>query len=158
MPWRPGRRAPTRPGSVWRAGSSSRRTRSTARVPVNRFWQMLFGAGLVRTPEDFGVQGEPATHPELLDWLAVEFMDSGWDMKHIIRLIVTSAVVPPASRSVARRYRRGTRTIGYWPAGARFRLPSWMIRDAALAASGLLNRALGGPAGSSLPARRRLGR
>ena len=116
----------------------------TARVVVNQIWQLFFGAGLVRTTEDFGLQGEQPIHPELLDWLAVEFVESGWDVKHIVRLIVTSAtyrqssLTPPAlaerdpdNRLLAR--------------GARFRLPSWMLRDAALGYAGLLNPALGGP-------------
>jgi hypothetical protein len=116
----------------------------TARVITNQVWQLFFGAGLVRTPADFGLQGESPTHPELLDWLAVEFMDSGWDLKHLVRTIVTSQTyrqessvsaglleLDPENRLLAR--------------GARFRLPSWMIRDAALKASGLLNTATGGP-------------
>jgi mono/diheme cytochrome c family protein len=115
----------------------------TARVAVNRLWQMFFGTGLVKTGEDFGVQGERPSHPELLDWLACEFAEK-WDTKHIIRLIVTSAtyrqsakVTPellerdPANRLLAR--------------GPRYRMPSWMIRDQALAASGLLTPTLGGP-------------
>ncbi|WP_406698063.1 PSD1 and planctomycete cytochrome C domain-containing protein [Singulisphaera sp. Ch08] len=122
----------------------SRQNPLTARVAVNRFWQMLFGVGLVRTPEDFGRQGEPPTHPELLDWLAVEFMESGWDVRHIVRLMATSATYRQASevsetlRTLDPENRRLAR-------GARFRLPSWMIRDAALQASGLLNPAIGGP-------------
>jgi hypothetical protein len=122
----------------------SRQNPLTARVEVNRLWQMLFGAGLVRTPEDFGVQGEPPTHPELLDWLAVEFMDSGWDVRHIIRLVVTSAVYRQRSEAPAALWARDpdNRLLAR---GARFRLPSWMLRDAALSASGLLNHAVGGP-------------
>ncbi|NQV22969.1 MAG: DUF1553 domain-containing protein [Rhodopirellula sp.] len=116
----------------------------TARVITNQVWQLFFGAGLVRTPGDFGLQGESPTHPELLDWLAVEFMESGWDLKHLVRTIVSSRTyrqdssvsaelleLDPENRLLAR--------------GARFRLPSWMIRDAALQASGLLNDAIGGP-------------
>ena len=116
----------------------------TARVTVNRYWQMFFGTGLVKTSEDFGVQGERPMHPELLDWLAVEFRDSGWDVKKLLRLIVTSqtyrqsSVVPtgmaerdPDNRLLAR--------------GPRHRLPSWMIRDQALAVSGLLVEKQGGP-------------
>ncbi|WP_074309533.1 PSD1 and planctomycete cytochrome C domain-containing protein [Singulisphaera sp. GP187] len=123
---------------------TARQNPLTARVAVNRFWQMLFGAGLVRTPEDFGRQGEPPTHPELLDWLAVEFMESGWDVRQIVRLMVTSATYRQGSevsetlRTLDPENRRLAR-------GARFRLPSWMIRDAALQASGLLNPAVGGP-------------
>ena len=122
----------------------SRENPLTARVIVNHLWQLLFGAGLVRSPEDFGLQGERPTHPELLDWLAVEFMESGWDVKHLLTLITSSAtyrqdsaVTPellardPENRLLAR--------------GPRFRLPSWMLRDAALRAAGRMNPALGGP-------------
>lgn len=116
----------------------------TARVAVNRYWQMYFGAGLVRTPGDFGVQGEPPTHPGLLDWLAVEFMDSGWDVKHLQRLIVTSAVYRQTSDVTSQLLERdpGNRLLAR---ASRFRYPSWMIRDAALAVSGLLARRIGGP-------------
>lgn len=113
----------------------------TARVFVNHVWQMFFGQGLVRTPDDFGLQGQAPTHPELLDWLAVDFMEHGWDVRHLIRTIVTSetyqqsadqsGTADPANLLLGR--------------GPRFRLPAWMIRDAALATSGLLNPALGGP-------------
>jgi hypothetical protein len=116
----------------------------TARVLVNHLWQLVFGEGLVRTPEDFGLQGELPTHPELLDWLAVELVESGWDLRHILRLLVTSesfrqdsGVTPelrerdPENRLLARY--------------SRLRLPAWMIRDQALALAGLLNPALGGP-------------
>jgi hypothetical protein len=116
----------------------------TARVIVNHVWQLFFGAGIVRSVEDFGLQGERPTHPDLLDWLAVDFVEHGWDMKRLCRQIVTSrtyrqgsAVAPellardPDNRLLAR--------------GSRYRLPSWMLRDQALAVSGLLNPALGGP-------------
>lgn len=116
----------------------------TARVAVNRYWQMYFGRGLVATPEDFGRQGALPSHPALLDWLAVEFVDSGWDIKHLQRLIVTSATYRQTSD--ASEVDRGRDPANRWLArGARFRLPSWMIRDAALAASGLLNLRMGGP-------------
>jgi len=115
----------------------------TARVAVNRYWQMFFGAGLVRTPEDFGAQGEPPTHPALLDWLAVEFMESGWDVKHILRLIVTSATYRQSSDTSEELLAQDVdnRLLAR---GGRFRLPSWMIRDAALRSSGLLETRLGG--------------
>lgn len=118
----------------------------TARVHVNRLWQMIFGVGLVKTSEEFGSQGERPSHPELLDWLAVEFFESGWNVKHILKLIVTSATyrqsskispglleLDPENRLLAR--------------GARFRLPAETVRDNALAVAGLLDRtrAVGGP-------------
>ncbi len=116
----------------------------TARVVVNHLWQLCFGSGLVRTPDDFGLQGEFPTHPELLDWLAVELMDSGWDLQHVLRLIVTSRTYQQESR-VSPELLQLDPDNRLLARGARFRLPSWMIRDAALAASGLLNPALGGP-------------
>ena len=116
----------------------------TARVIVNQIWQLFFGAGLVRTPGDFGVQGESPTHPRLLDWLAVDFIESGWDLQHLIRTIVTSETYCQSSQTDPEMVRRDPQNR-LLARGARFRLPSWMIRDAALATSGLLNRNLGGP-------------
>ncbi|MGB0579223.1 MAG: PSD1 and planctomycete cytochrome C domain-containing protein [Limisphaerales bacterium] len=115
----------------------------TARVTVNRFWQMLFGAGLVRSPEDFGVQGQKPTHPELLDWLAVDFVESGWDVKRLLKQMVTSATYRQSTRAGEEAYANDpdNRLLARAP---RFRLPSWMIRDQALAISGLLNRQAGG--------------
>jgi hypothetical protein len=116
----------------------------TARVAVNRFWQEVFGAGLVRTAGDFGVSGELPSHPELLDWLATEFRASGWDVKEIFRLMVESstyrqaAVTTPEKREKDPQDRLLSR-------GPRFRMDGEMIRDAALFASGLLVEALGGP-------------
>jgi len=116
----------------------------TARVFVNHVWQMLFGAGLVRTPDDFGLQGQRPTHPELLDWLAVDFMEHGWDVKHLMKLIVTSETYQQRSEFTVRgsQFDPENRLLARGP---RFRLPSWMLRDAALTVSGLLNPATGGP-------------
>jgi hypothetical protein len=116
----------------------------TARVTANRAWQQFFGAGIVKTAEDFGVQGERPTHPALLDWLAAEFVRSDWDMKALHRLIVTSATYRRSSRvSPAQAGRDPQNRL--LARGPRFRMPAWMIRDQALAASGLLVRRLGGP-------------
>lgn len=115
----------------------------TARVTVNRFWQMFFGAGLVKTSEDFGVQGQFPAHPELLDWLAVEFMESGWDVKKLVKLIVTSHAYRQSSKaSLETRERDPENRL--LARGPRYRMPSWMIRDQALAASGLLSGQVGG--------------
>jgi hypothetical protein len=116
----------------------------TARVTVNRAWQQFFGAGLVKTSEDFGVQGEKPSHPELLDFLATEFVRTGWDVKRLHRLIVTSATYRQSSKVTPALVERdpANRLLARGP---RYRLPSWMVRDQALAASGLLVRRLGGP-------------
>ncbi len=116
----------------------------TARVVVNQLWQMFFGVGLVRTPEDFGLQGERPTHPDLLDWLAVELIEHDWDVKHIIRLIVTSQTYQQQSHVRPELLERDPENR-FLARASRFRLPSWMIRDAALRSSGLFNPALGGP-------------
>jgi hypothetical protein len=116
----------------------------TARVTVNRLWQQVFGTGLVKTPEDFGVQGEKSPHPELLDWLATEFVRTGWDVKQMQRLIVTSATYRQSSKVTPALFERDPQNR-LLARGPRFRMPSWMIRDQALAASGLLVPSLGGP-------------
>ena len=114
----------------------------TARVTVNRFWQQLFGIGLVKTSEDFGSQGELPPQQALLDWLAVDFRENGWDVKRLMRMIVTSQAYRQTARS-ADGYIEDPENR--WLArGPRFRMPSWMLRDQALAASGLLVEKLGG--------------
>jgi hypothetical protein len=139
----------------------------TARVEVNRLWQQCFGEGLVRTVNDFGSQGEPPTHPELLDWLAAQFMQSRWNVKEMLRLIVTSATYRQRSVGVMEnwddakggsRHNPTTSSLHHsttpplldpdnrlLACGPRFRLSAEMIRDQALAASGLLVERLGGP-------------
>jgi hypothetical protein len=117
----------------------------TARVAVNRIWQMLFGQGLVRTSEDFGVRGEPPSHPELLDWLAVEFIESGWDVKHLLRLMVTSVTYRQTSKVSADALAGDPNNV-LLARGPRQRLPAEMIRDNALAVAGLLDLTrIGGP-------------
>ena len=116
----------------------------TSRVTVNRYWQQLFGTGLVSTSEDFGAQGDTPTHPELLDWLAVEFRDSGWDIKRFFRMLVTSATYRQSAQVTAEKLERDPQNR-LLSRGPRFRMDAEMVRDTALAASGLLVRTIGGP-------------
>ncbi|MEZ6112972.1 MAG: DUF1553 domain-containing protein [Pirellulaceae bacterium] len=116
----------------------------TARVMVNRFWEQIFGVGIVRTSEEFGSQGDLPTHPELLDWLAVEFMESGWDMKHMLKLLVTSAAYRQTSRVTPELAERDPDNI-LLARGPRFRMSAEMIRDQALFAAGLLSPKMYGP-------------
>jgi hypothetical protein len=116
----------------------------TARVAVNRLWMQCFGEGLVGTLNDFGLQGESPSHPELLDWLAHRFVASGWDVKQMLRLIVTSATYRQSSIPTPALLQRDPENR-LLARGARFRLPAEMIRDQALAISGLLVNRMGGP-------------
>lgn len=115
-----------------------------ARVTVNRFWQELFGTGLVKTSEDFGIMGEAPTHPELLDWLAVEFRESGWDVKHLFKLMVTSAAYRQAAVTTPEK-REKDRDNRLLSRGPRFRMDAEMLRDYVLDASGTLSPKMGGP-------------
>ena len=116
----------------------------TARVAVNRLWLQVFGTGIVKTAEDFGAQGEPPSHPELLDWLAVQFREDGWDVKRFMKRLVMSATYRQSSRVTPE-------TLAKDPAnrllarGPRFRLDAEMLRDQALFAGGLLVETVGGP-------------
>ena len=116
----------------------------TGRVIVNRYWQEVFGAGLVKTSDDFGSQGELPSHPELLDWLAVEFRESGWDIKQFFRTLVTSSTYRQSAQATAKKLEKDPENR-LFSRGSLFRMDGEMIRDYALAASGLLVRKIGGP-------------
>jgi mono/diheme cytochrome c family protein len=116
----------------------------TARVLANRFWENIFGVGIVRTSEEFGSQGEPPVHPELLDWLATEIVRQKWDMKALVKLLVTSAAYRQSSR-VTPELRERDPDNRLLARGPRFRLSAEMVRDQALAVSGLLSRKMYGP-------------
>jgi hypothetical protein len=121
-----------------------RKSPTAARALMNRFWQEYFGTGIVSTSEDLGTQADAPSHPELLDWLAVEFMDKGWDMKAMHRLILTSSAYRQSSNVTPALYEKDpyNRLIARGP---RMRVEAETVRDIALAASGLLNPAIGGP-------------
>jgi hypothetical protein len=116
----------------------------TSRVTVNRFWQEVFGTGLVRTSGDFGITGELPSHPELLDWLAIDFREGGWDVKKLFRLMVTSAAYRQQAAATPEKLAKdnANRLLSRGP---RFRMDAEMVRDHALAASGLLVKQIGGP-------------
>jgi hypothetical protein len=124
---------------------TDRRSPTTARVAVNRVWQAYFGTGLVETPEDFGLQSPQPSHPELLDWLACDFMDNGWSLKRLHRLIVTSETYRQSSRVMPQGLERDpyNRLLARAP---RVRVEAEIVRDIALSVSGLLNPELGGRA------------
>src|SRR5262249_29564411 len=115
-----------------------------ARVAVNRWWQMLLGTGLVRTVEDLGVTGELPSHPELLDFLAAELVAGGWDLKALLRQILTSATYGEWAGLTSQQQERDPENR-LLARGARYRLPAEMVRDNALAIGGLLRERLGGP-------------
>ncbi len=123
---------------------TDRRNPLTARVAVNRLWSQIFAVGLVETEEDFGTQGEPPSHPELLDWLAIFYQDSGWDTKALLRLIVISETYRQSSKVTAALIDRDPRNR-LLARAPRLRLEAEMVRDQAMALSGLLARKLGGP-------------
>jgi hypothetical protein len=116
----------------------------TARVFVNRMWMLTFGRGIVSSLEDFGTQGAYPTHPHLLEWLAVEFMESGWDVKHMLKLLVMSNSYRQSSHADKELRRRDPSNLWLARQG-RFRLDAEMVRDNALAISGLLSPKIGGP-------------
>ncbi|HEX6260498.1 MAG TPA: DUF1553 domain-containing protein [Woeseiaceae bacterium] len=116
----------------------------TARVAVNRYWQLIFGEGLVRTPEDFGSQGRPPTHPDLLDWLARDFIAHGWDVKRLLKQIVMSATYRQSSAATAAQILSDPENL-WLSHSPRYRLPAEMLRDNALSVSGLLVDQEGGP-------------
>lgn len=116
----------------------------TARVAVNRIWQRLFGVGLVKTTENFGIQADPPSHPELLDWLATELIRLEWDLKALQKQVVMSATYRQTSRTTPEQIRRDPENR-WMSRGPRFRLPAELVRDNALAVSGLLQCRIGGP-------------
>jgi hypothetical protein len=116
----------------------------TARVFVNQVWQELFGRGIVKTSGDFGMQGELPTHPELLDWLAVDFMDHNWDMKRLVKQIVLSATYRQSAKTTPEKLNKDPDN-SYLSRGPRNRLQAEFIRDLVLSSSGLLNKTIGGP-------------
>ncbi|MEP3481692.1 MAG: PSD1 and planctomycete cytochrome C domain-containing protein [Fuerstiella sp.] len=122
----------------------SKQNPTAARAIVNRIWQAYFGLGLVETPEDLGYQSAPPSHPDLLDWLAVELMDHDWDLKHIHRLIVSSATYRQSS-SVSKKLQELDPYNRLLARGSRFRVNAEVVRDLALSVSGLLNDSVGGP-------------
>jgi hypothetical protein len=116
----------------------------TARVFVNQTWQELFGRGIVKSSGDFGMQGDLPSHPELLDWLAVDFMNHGWDMKRLVKQMVTSATYRQSAVITKDKFKLDPDN-SLVSRGARYRLPAELVRDLVLASSGLLTKTIGGP-------------
>lgn len=116
----------------------------TSRVIINRYWQMIFGTGIVKTSGDFGIQGDLPTHPELLDWLASEFMKSDWDLKKMLKLMVMSATYQQSSHATQEKYDTDPDNR-FYARSSSYRLPAEFIRDNALASSGILDKKVGGP-------------
>jgi len=116
----------------------------TSRVIINRYWQMIFGTGIVKTSGDFGIQGDLPTHPELLDWLAYEFMESDWDLRKMLKLMVMSATYQQSSFADSEKYEADPDNK-YYSRSSSYRLPAEFIRDNALASSGILVKKVGGP-------------
>ena len=115
-----------------------------ARVTVNRYWQMIFGRGLVSTSEDFGSQGKPPSHPELLDWLARDFISSGWDLHHLLSQMVLSYTYRQSSKITKDALDKDPQNL-LLARSSSYRWPAEMIRDSALAYGGLLHKKVGGP-------------
>ncbi|HMJ89553.1 MAG TPA: DUF1553 domain-containing protein [Candidatus Acidoferrum sp.] len=122
----------------------SRENPLTARVTMNRFWQEVFGIGLVKSSEDFGITGDSPSHPELLDWLAIEFQENGWDVKHMMELIVTSSTYRQSAEVTKEKLEKDPQNR-LLSRGPRFRMDGEMVRDYALATSGLMVEKIGGP-------------
>ena len=129
----------------------------TARVQVNRYWELLFGVGLCKSSENFGMQSQYPSHPELLDWLATEYIRLGWDTKAILKTIVMSATYRQSSNVTPELIERDPENR-LLARGPRFRMQAELVRDNALAISGLLVDKLGGQVGAALSAGRHLGR
>jgi hypothetical protein len=116
----------------------------TARVFVNRIWQEFFGRGLVKTSGDFGMQGEPPSHPELLDWLALDFMNNGWNIKRLVKQIVMSATYQQSSTATKEKLSKDPENI-YLSRSPRIRYAAEFVKDLVLSSSGLMNYEIGGP-------------
>ena len=116
----------------------------TARVFVNQIWQEFFGRGIVKTSGDFGMQGELPSHPELLDWLAVDFMENGWDIKRLVKQIVMSATYRQSVKTTEEKHKERSEIFIYHEA-PRNRLTAEFVRDIVLCSSGLLVKTIGGP-------------